>query len=37
LSNVVHMGWGTLDITEGAWPIWTVYEAPRRKEAVLKL
>ena len=38
LSNVVHMGWGTLDFMEdGSWPIWTVYKAPRIKERVFKL
>jgi len=37
LSNLVQMGWGTLDILEGLWPIWTVYEAPRWQETPFKL
>jgi len=34
LSNVVHMGWGTLDITKGVWPVWKTHHAPRIMEAV---
>ena len=37
LSNTVHMGWGTLDISKGKWPRWTVYEAPKKKKIVLSL
>jgi len=37
LSNVVHTGWGTLDFKKKGWPIWTVFEAPRKKERLLSL
>jgi len=37
LSNVVHLGFGCLDITEGEWPTWTIHEAPRKKARLLKL
>jgi len=37
LSNVVHLGWGTLDTQKGVWPVWKTYMAPRNQEAVLSL
>lgn len=38
LSSVVHCGWGTLSFSKnGEWPIWKVYEAPRKKEVVSHL
>jgi hypothetical protein len=37
LSNIVHEGFGVLDIIEGMWPIWTVYEAPKWTETPFKL
>ena len=37
LSNIVNVGWGTLDFPKDAWPIWTVYEEPKCQEKALKL
>ena len=40
LSNMVHEGWGTLEVVQkgtGAWPVWTVYEVPKCREKAYKL
>ena len=37
LSNLVHMGYGIMDIEKGVWPVWKTYMAPRNLEKVCTL
>ena len=37
LSNIVHEGFGVLDILPDMWPIWTVHEAPKWMETPFRL